>query len=209
LNKLPFIPSFVSPSVISIIQKLEKVPKEDRLNIVHKQAFKASGKDTRKLSPTKNSRTRGQGRSRKNRNKSNIPHAFVFDHKTKKYTMAYRDDGRKANGDASCPKVVMTFKGPKQDGCLYPVFYDKQTATTANTMYQCVSNRAQGERLVKYLGSDLVVALMNITQFTQRPNHRNDHYVLNMLPDVARKNVKGLSLTKAEEDVIKRIVKNH
>ena len=123
--------------------------------------------------------------------------------------MAYRDDGRKANGDASCPKVVMTSKGPKEDGCLYPVFYDKPTATTSSAMYQCVSNRAQGERLVKYLESDLVVALMKITQFTQRPNHRNDHYVLNMLPDVAKKNVKGLSLTKAEEDVIKRIVKNH
>ena len=27
--------------------------------------------------------------------------------------------------------------------------------------------------------------------------------------DVAKKNVKGLSLIKAEEDVIKRIVKNH
>jgi hypothetical protein len=76
-------------------------------------------------------------------------------------------------------------------------------------MYQCVSNRAQGERLIKYLESDLVVALMKITQFTDRPNHRNDHYVLNMLPDVAKKNVNGLLLTKAEEDVIKRIVKNH
>lgn len=205
LNKLPFIPSFVSPSVISIIQKLEKVPKDDRLNISHKQAFKASGKDTRKLRPTKNNKTR----SKRNSDRRGVPHAFVFDHKTKKYTMAYRDDGRKANGDASCPKVVMTFKGPKENGRLYPVFYEKPTATTDNTMYQCVHNKAQGERLIKYLESDLVVALMKITQFTDRPNHRNDHYVLNMLPDVAKKNVKGLSLTKAEEDVIKRIVKNH
>lgn len=208
LNQLPFIPNFVSPAVISVIRKLEKVPKDDRLNVVHKQAFKASTKDTRRNIPTKRNKTRG----RRNGDKSNIPHAFVFDQKTKKYTMAYRSGsrgsfkGENVNIDAFCPKVVMTFKGPKEDGCLYPVFYDKPTATTANTMYQCVSNEAEGERLVKYLSSDFVTALMKITQFTDRPNHRNDRYVLNMLPDVAKRGVKGLSMTKAEGDVIKRIV---
>jgi len=208
LAQLPFIPNFVSPSVISIIQKLEKVPKEDRLNVIHKQTFRASGKDTRKNKPANHNKTRSKGK----RLKGNIPYAFVFDHKTKKYTMAYRSyvgsEGGKVDSDASCPKVVMTFKGPKENGRLYPVFYEKPTATTDNTMYQCVYNKAQGERLIKYLESELVVALMRITQFTDRPNHRNDHYILNMLPDVAKKGVKPLPLTKTDEDVIKRIAKN-
>lgn len=222
LNQLPFIPNYVSPAVIGIIRKLARVPKGDRLNVIHKQAFKASTKDTRVSKRGKNTIRKAHSLAKRNKTRSvsgsmaktNIPYAFVFDQKTKKYTMAYRSNGRNSadkrdneTNDVFCPKVVMTFKGPKEDGCLYPVFYGQATATSANTMYQCVSSKAEGERLVKYFNSDLVIALMKITQYTDRPNHRNDHYVLNMLPDVAKKGVKRLSLTKAEEDVIKRIAK--
>ena len=202
LSSLPFIPSYVNPAVVSIIRKLERVPKEDRMTVVHSQAFKASSKDTHK-------------------NRVGPAYAHVYDHAKGEYTKAYRARTRtrtqgkrrgsdKLDGLMSHPKVVMTFNGAKENGCLYPVYYDGSAGigTTASAMYQLVSGKKEGERLVKFLNSDLVRALLKITQYSDRPNHKNEFYVLNMLPlDVDRsRNVLGrLGLSKDEMTTVSEI----
>ena len=197
LGGLPFIPSYVDPSVISILHKLGKVPEKDRLSVVHSQAFKASVRDTTRRNRKATGTTRRNGRRA-------VAYAHGYDHTRGTYTMAYRSQGDKKadRGDVERPKVVMTFNGAKENGCLYPVYYGGKVGTTASTMYQLVSGKAEGERLVRLLNSDFVIAMLKITQYSDRPNHKNEFHLLNMLPSVGHE----LTLTAGEAKTIKVIV---
>jgi hypothetical protein len=202
LGGLPFIPSYVDPSVISILHKLGKVPEKDRLSVVHSQAFKASVRDT-----TRRNR-KATGATRRNGHRGIVVFAHGYDHTKHTYTMAYRSKGDKkaSRGDIERPKVVMTFNGAKENGCLYTVYYGGKVGTTASTMYQLVSGKSEGERLVRFLNSDFVIAMLKITQYSDRPNHKNEFHLLNMLPNVARSGVANISLTRREADVVRDIV---
>lgn len=196
LSSLPFIPSYIDPSVINIIKKFKHIPEKDRLSVIHTQAFKASSKDTRKKRVTKrNTRKKWKG------DDGCIPYAHLYDHSKADYIMAYKC-GLKPADYVRLPKIVMTFNGAKENGRLYPVYYDGNVGTTASTMYQIVRNKSEGGKLISFLNSDLVRAILKITQFSDRPNHKNEFHILNMLPNPVHYNI---TLTKDELMTIKKI----
>lgn len=184
LSQLPFIPNYIDPTVVYLLKKLMNVNEQDKLSIVRNQDFK----------PTKEN-LKGTG----------IPYAYYYVPDSDTYLPAFRDTNDKPDY-ASLNKVILTYKAGKKPALLYPKYYSSVIGTTANTMYQTVDNKDQGERLIHFFDSDLIKALLKITQYSEAPNYINEYKVLNLLPNPVLASVP--TMTKEEKNVIKLILDN-
>lgn len=178
---LPFIPSLISDTSISIIQKLmsaDGIP----INIVYNQSFKPTASDT---------------------GRAGIPHYHFTDKSgVKKYVYKVYPAGTEPDYIRH-QKVVMTYKKAYDLGRLFAYYTDEVLGTTNNTMYMLVSSRAEGERIAKFLNSDIITFLMKITQYSAPPNHGNEFKILNQLKMPASSDV--YALTAEETALIRRI----
>jgi hypothetical protein len=97
----------------------------------------------------------------------------------------------------------MTFNLGYETGKLFAFYSDENLGTTNYSMYMLTKSKTQGEKLVKFLNSDIITFLMKITQYSPLPGRINEFKILNQLqvPDSL-----DYGLTAKEEELIRKIV---
>jgi hypothetical protein len=178
----PFIPNMLNDETFSILDKLLKA---DGLELDIKRT---GGKN-------------GYEPSSKDIGKPGIQHYHYTDKTGKKifYGRDYDDIPEYIN----TPKVILTFSNGYEKGKLFAFYSDEKIGVTRTALYIIVKSKAEGEKLVKFLNSDIITFLMKITQYDQAPYQKNEYKILNLLkvPDSL-----DYGLTKKEEELIKKIV---
>jgi hypothetical protein len=176
----PFIPNMLNDETTGILKKLFDA-KGEPIHIIYNQAFKPSASD---------------------KGNPGIPH-YHFTSRTGEKQIYKREY-------ASVPeyivkeKVIMTYNGGYEKGKLFAFYSDEKMGTTNNSMYMLTKSKAQGDKLVKFLNSDIITFLMKITQYSASPNHKNEFKILNQLhiPDSL-----DYGLTVKEKDLIERVLR--
>ena len=159
LYKLDFIPHFINPDVLFILNKILN-KSSDKFSIIRDQTFKPNEKDKQ--------------------TKSGIPHASYYDVNKKDYLPIYKTY-ETVPDYINKPKIVMTYSNGKQKGLLYPKYYSDVFGTTANTMYQLIENGDKQKNFVKLFNSDIIKFLLKITQYSEPPNYKNEFKILNKI----------------------------
>jgi hypothetical protein len=175
----PFIPNMLNDETMSILKKLFKA-KGEPIHIIYNQAFKPSASD---------------------KGNPGIPH-YHFTSRTGEKQI-YKREYNSVPEYIVKEKVIMTYNGGYEKGKLFAFYSDEKMGTTNNSMYMLTKSKAQGDKLVKFLNSDIITFLMKITQYSASPNHKNEFKILNQLqiPDSL-----NYDLTAGEEEMIKNIV---
>ena len=156
IQNLDFIPNLINLNTLNILNKiLGKI--KNSFDLIRNQSFKP------------NKQSIGE-----------IPHAFFYNIEKNEYNLAFSDKNPKYDYYDQ-RKVVVTYKSGKKPGFLYPKYYNELMGTTANTMYQLVSNDKEGYNIEKYFNSNIVNFLLFITQYSESPNHINEYRILNLL----------------------------
>jgi hypothetical protein len=178
--EFPFIPNMLNSDTLSILRKLFAADGEE-INIVYNQTFKPTEKD---------------------KGANGVVH-YHFTKKTGEkvvYKRQYPAQPEYIGKD----KVIMTHKGGYEKGRLFAFYSEGTMGTTNNSMYMLTESKAQGERLVSFLNSNIVTFLMKITQYSASPNHINEFKILNRLKMPA--SLESYHLTKSEKELIASIV---
>lgn len=164
LTHLPFIPHFVNPSILSMLNGLLS-RKGRKFNIQRDRTFEPSSSTT----TTK---------------RSGIPYAFYYDPKIKDYVYVKNDAPKNDIPEYVYQrKIIMTHTRGKIAGQLYPVYYPQTrvVGASSNTMYQLIERGDDVKKIIDFLNSESIMYLMRITQYSETPNHKNEYKILNML----------------------------
>jgi superfamily II DNA or RNA helicase len=176
-----FIPNVITEETISIIKKLFAAD-GNPIKIVYNQSFKPTIDD---------------------KNPDGVPH-YHFTNRTGEkqiYYKKYPETPEYINN----PKVIMTMKAGYEKGRLFAFYEETPMGTTNNSMYMLVNSAEEGNKITEFLNSDIVTFLMKITQYSEAPNHINEHKILNQLKVPESMDV--YNLTPEELDIIKSVVK--
>jgi hypothetical protein len=175
-----FIPNMINSHTQSIIKKLFSM-KGDDIHIIRNQSFQATTKDE---------------------GNKGVPHYHFIDKNGNKkfYNKSYASIPEYINQQ----KVIMTFKAGYEKGRLFAFYSSDKIGTTANSMYMLVDSKAEGERIAKFLNSDVITFLLKITQYSAPPNHINEFKILNQLK--VPKSMNDYELSEDELGVIEKIV---
>ena len=80
----------------------------------------------------------------------------------------------------SKPKIILTIKAGNKPSFVYPKYFSKQIGVTNNTMYKIISPNEKNKYL-NFFDSKLIKFIMKITQYSESPNHMNEHKIINLL----------------------------
>ena len=176
-----FIPNIITEETISIINKLFTVDGSP-IKIIYNQSFKPNADY---------------------KNPVGIPH-YHFTNRTGEKVIYYKEYPEIPEY-INNPKVIMTMKAGYEKGRLFAFYNETPIGTTNNSMYMLVNSVEEGNKVSQFLNSDIVTFLMKITQYSEAPNHINEHKILNQLkvPD----SMDIYNLTPNELQIIKSIVK--
>ena len=171
LSQLPFVPSLITPTSMSIVWKLLSKPGNSRFAFIRDNRFRF---------------TKNQASTSAN----SVPHIHYFNGET----LGLDEEQMKAMKDTSHyekPKIVVTFNAPKKPGRLYPEFFDgsKAIGVTTNVAYEIIDPK-RAPAFLSFLSSRLVRFLMLITQYSAAPNRKNEIKVINAIPRPAFKTPK-------------------
>lgn len=100
--------------------------------------------------------------------------------------------------------MVLTFSNGYEKGRLFAFYTEEKIGVTRTALYIIVKSKSEGEKLVKFLNSDIITFLMKITQYDQPPFQKNEFKILNLLkvPD----SIDEYHLTEKEQALINKVV---
>jgi hypothetical protein len=177
---MPFIPNMISKESLSIINKLFGIEGE-KIHIVYNQSFK----------PTKS-----------DEGKTGVPHYHYTSKSGSKVIV--KKEYSSVPEYISKPKVLMTYNGGYKKGKLFAFYEEEPMGGTNNSMYMIVGSKAEGERIARFLNSNIITFLLKITQYSASPNHKNEFKILNQLSIPA--SMEEYHLTEEEMALITAVV---
>lgn len=175
----PFIPNMINDQTMSILKKLFEA-KGDPIHIIYNQAFKPTVSD---------------------KGNTGIPHYHFTDSTGMK--QIYKKNYPVVPDYINKNKVIMTYNAGYEKGRLFAFYSEGTMGTTNNSMYMITNSKRHGDKIVKFLNSDIISFLMKITQYSASPNHKNEFKILNQLqiPDSL-----DYGLNAKEEAIIKEVI---
>jgi hypothetical protein len=175
----PFIPNMINNETMSILKKLFDA-KGEPIHIIYNQAFKPTASD---------------------KDNTGIPHYHFTDRTGIK--QIYKKNYPVVPDYITKNKVIMTYNGGYEKGRLFAFYSEGTMGTTNNSMYMTTNSKTHGDKIVKFLNSDIISFLMKITQYSASPNHKNEFKILNQLqiPDSL-----DYGLNTKEEAIIKEVI---
>ena len=177
-----FIPNMINTDAQQIINKLFSI-EGDNINIDYTRAFRPGQSD---------------------KGKSGTPHYHFTDRTgTKTFYSKHYD---KVPDYINHQKVMMTYKCGYKKGRLFAFYTDEPMGITHNSMYMLVNSEAEGEKIVKFLNSDIITFLLKITQYSASPHHKNEAKILNRLK--IPKSLDDYKLSASEKALIQKVVGN-
>lgn len=193
LHSLDFIPHFVNESVLRILKKVF-TKSGDKFDIRRDRSFEPSVKDI-------------------TYNKGSIPYTFYYEPECRDYVYAYKTRGVVSPDYLNKKKIIITHTRGKHEGELYPVYYPESTemGSSSNTMYQCIEKGDRVKPLMAFFKSRLAEFIMRITQYSEKPNYKNEYKILNKIakPTATTKDIYTYySINKTEIRMIDKILGN-
>jgi hypothetical protein len=163
-NKTNFLPSIMNKEIVSILKKIfKRYNSNDNFNLTYDGNLDVNKKMM-------------------SNSKLGIPFAFYYNNG--KYVEVYNKYmNNKIKDYYKKPKIICTFNGSTPIGHLQPVFYKKPIATTTYTMYQLMENTSNNNvtKYINFLKSNLIIALLKITQYSPPPRNKNDQKIINLI----------------------------